>query len=252
MASTKRTIDNVSDAGEGEDNSPAKKLKPHFAQSDIITIFVDTGVHQETFYAHRDRLCSRSRFFAGCLNHDFSEAKTREIALGDDDTVAVASFLTWLYTGTFDVNESVAKRIPSIYAFADKICAEEYCNAIVDAYRTWARSEKKLMTISMLLELYARGLRHKSLTRYGVDDEIWDMVSDTKEASKNATILECHEKSLNSLKKYTSEPELAEDIMRLLLASHKTAPVSPDLRNNCEYHEHTEEGSCAARKLDKR
>ena len=112
---------------------PKKRAKTHFSQSGIVTIIVGKAEAQEDFEVHRDNISKKSKFFAGCLQHVFEEAAAKRIQLPDDEPIAVRTFIGWVYTEKINLNHVPWPKLPSVYAFADKICAEEYCNALLDS-----------------------------------------------------------------------------------------------------------------------
>ena len=60
---------------------------------------LEVGGEKVIFRVHRNLLCSKAKFFEGCLTSGFSEASENRIVFEKDSPIAVAKFIDWLYTG---------------------------------------------------------------------------------------------------------------------------------------------------------
>ncbi len=224
---------------------PKKKAKTRFSQSGIVTIIAGKDETQEEFEVHKDTICKKSKIFTGCLQHEFEEAASKRIQLPDDEPIAVCTFIEWVYTGPINLDDMPLPKLPSIYAFADKVCAEEYCNTLLDSTRAFLRKKNMYLNVGPLKELYRRNLRHKQLTSFAIEDMVHTIIAQTKVNSSTGKDLRLRAVHQENLTEISDVPELAEDVMKLFLSFH-TQPFSrPDSREGCCYHEHTEGTSCS-------
>ena len=188
--------------------------------------------------AHRDLLCMHSNFFAGCLNHDFTEAAKKEVVLATDTPEAVRSFLQWVYREKLEFADAYlnsSEILCSRYVFADKVCGEQYCNAFIDAVRACCLERKLYLHPNSIKALYNAGLQSKPLTKYAIEDTVHTIM--TKE---NAT-----DRDYESLSQIATHPELSKDFTKALVDFHHHPWSRPDQRKGCVYHEHADGKSCS-------
>ena len=228
---------------------PTKKTGGHFTQSGIVTVVAGKGKQQEQFVVHRDRLCDKSRFFEGCLKHDCVETETRRIELPDDRPVAVRTYINWAYTEKVNItlDKEIEANYPEIYAFADKVCAEDLCNCLVDSLMTFNTDTRSYMGIDRVERLYHLGLRHKQLTKFVVEDLVACVIGNAKVKSPDEQQKKNRAEILSEITSLCEIPELAEDVMKLMLAYHSGPVPLPEDREACYYHDHTEGNKCSAR-----
>ena len=67
--------------------------------SEPIAIVVGTEPHTKTWHLPKELLLNASSFFAAALNGNFTEAKSKMIALPEDISDAFSLFARWLYIG---------------------------------------------------------------------------------------------------------------------------------------------------------
>ena len=117
---------------------------------------------------HKELLCSKSRFFKACFTSGFAETTSSTVELPEDSTNDVEMFIEWLYHGAFQVGllSSKEPNTASAYAFATKIGADAYCNAIIDALLKHLKENKRGITILGLRQHYEAGCRDTPMGRF--------------------------------------------------------------------------------------
>ncbi|KAJ9622223.1 hypothetical protein H2204_011571 [Knufia peltigerae] len=113
--------------------APARSRKTtNFTGSEIVTILVD--VDEVEYYHHKDKLISKSPFFAACLASGMKEAQTKRVKLPEEDVEAFDCFADWIYEGSLP-NISIGEPVNSTmkaWILAEKLCMPKWQNALVD------------------------------------------------------------------------------------------------------------------------
>ncbi|ORY09972.1 BTB/POZ protein [Clohesyomyces aquaticus] len=80
------------------------------------------GPDEVPFDAHSEVLCNISPFFKAALNRDWTEARTKLIALPDEDPDAFTLFLRFAYTGSplHDDEKTTTLNLSRLWVMADK------------------------------------------------------------------------------------------------------------------------------------
>lgn len=102
---------------------------------DIITIYV--GPNATPFYVYKELVCRDSSFFRAALAGSFIEGESQTVSLPEDEVPVFKVYQTWLNAQelryTFD-HEDWWLHLAKLWIFADKVCAYQFSNKVVDAF----------------------------------------------------------------------------------------------------------------------
>ena len=112
---------------------------------EYITVVV--GKEKNKLAAHKNIICRSSDFFHAALNGEWKEAQEMTVSLPETRPDVFAAYLSWLYTGQLDTNESSdvkydkeisMSKLSEHHSLIDAYTLEEYVqdhlfrNAVVD------------------------------------------------------------------------------------------------------------------------
>jgi hypothetical protein len=102
-----------------------------------IIVRVGDEPERTDFSVHEDLICSRSRFFANAMRHDWKESEDRIVPLPDDLPSTFAIYRTWLYSGLltsrgFSTTEEWGV-LCSAYILGEKLQDSEFKDTVIDA-----------------------------------------------------------------------------------------------------------------------
>lgn len=109
----------------------------------LVTLIV--GPNMQRFYAHRDLLCSKTRYFDRMFNGHFEEAEALEAHFPDDDPHFFDVMLKFIYTSEIPMPNGVDLqnfgRWPHyidwslrVFATADKYELPDLCDQVIDLF----------------------------------------------------------------------------------------------------------------------
>ncbi|KAL8824096.1 MAG: hypothetical protein Q9191_005306 [Dirinaria sp. TL-2023a] len=102
---------------------------------DIVTIYV--GPNATPFYVYKELVCRDSSFFRAALGGSFAESREQKVSLPEDEVSVFKVYQTWLNAQelryTFD-HEDWWLHLSKLWIFADRMCAYQFSNEIVDAF----------------------------------------------------------------------------------------------------------------------
>lgn len=159
--------------------------------------------------------------------------------LKEDDPEVVKHFIDWLYAKKCEFNATISKAAGCDirFAFADKICAEAYCNDIVDAVRADYRIRHIFVNSKQLHSLYKQGLRGSELAKFGLKSAVYEA---TKWPANFAA------------KEYSNEwwscAELMQDFVEEMMEFQKKEWSQPYQWTGCQFHCHKDGSPCSAAK----
>ena len=212
-----------------------------FSESDIVSLLV--GPNEFRFRIHKELLLmSGSRFFTACLSNDFSESETNTIRLPEDEVLPVRVFVEWLYHGRFasaQFAEASGKQNANIFVFAEKVCAEGYCNDLVDAFQQTYKERKLWMIPEQLVWLAQKGLRHHGIYRFGVKVYVYFLMVSAKE-------LAVSDGFKRDLEGFGSDTNITSDVIMEILEYNQRPFKDPQTLKGCRYHQHKEGSVCSA------
>ena len=199
---------------------------------------LEVGPHKTIFRAHRDLLCSKSKFFEGCLGSGFSEALEKTVVLAEDSPKAVVAFLDWLYQHTVDVDvkQMHTGHLLSIYQFADKVCSEPYHNDLMDAIRK-SCNVTNCYPGGIVTRLYDMGLMESQLMNLGLDLWAYEMVKVPQEWING--------KLEEEMTAWSNRPKILPRLLRSVWEYQKSLPPQrPFSLTGCHYHTQAAGGKC--------
>ena len=203
------------------------------------------GKDETKFEVHKDLLCQHSSFFSGCLEADFAEASSKEILLPDDHPVAVRIFVKWIYNRQIDIEEELnaGHAIVPIYQFADKICAQEYHNHLMDAIVADIKKERKVHHPSAISMLYEKGLGRTPLATFILESYVFQMLSHP--GPWKARLAEASQEARMHTEAWYVIPELMKDWLAAIVDHQHQPRAKPSSETGCRYHRHEKEADCA-------
>lgn len=109
----------------------------------IVVIRAGTGHSVQEFAVHEAILRAHSPFFRTALDKKWREGKQRHIDLPQDDVEVVAAYVNWLYfkkvaskplaPPELPVDDGEYQYLARMYSFGDKVQADAFCDAVMDA-----------------------------------------------------------------------------------------------------------------------
>ncbi|OCK76077.1 hypothetical protein K432DRAFT_408480 [Lepidopterella palustris CBS 459.81] len=89
------------------------------------------------YTVHEDLICSRSRFFANAMRHDWKESSERLVPLPDDHPSTFAVYRTWLYSGLLATRGFSSLEeweiLCAAYILGEKLQDSEFKDTVIDA-----------------------------------------------------------------------------------------------------------------------
>lgn len=136
---------------------------------DTVDIFV--GPKRKIFRVHEALLCDRSDYFKATFQGEFTEAKSKELYLPEDNDASFELFVNWLYGGGHHFgqprNDEELAAFIGLLALAEKILVEHLRNFAMDQIRGYYRDSKARVLardLSFIFENTSAHLLQRSLT----------------------------------------------------------------------------------------
>lgn len=215
----------------------ASPSTPHFSKSEIVQIVVGKDKPQ-TFFIHRD-LVAPSKFFKACIESGMKESESKVITLPEDEPALVEVFIKWAYLKTIDVEDLRSHaNIVKLFAFADKICCEGYCNTLMDAVSKFDIERRLFWSVSLTAHIHQTGLRNSMLAKYATKDNVFTMLANSVTYAKNEPFTNLADLSI---------PEMVQDMFREILEYQKNPYARPATLDKCLFHTHADDSKCAAK-----
>jgi hypothetical protein len=212
----------------------------------MVTIQAGEGESAETWFVHRELLCSKSDFFKTCLESGMSESVDNKVVLKEDDPKVVAEFVSWLYTGKFriDLDGILGSFHPmyNLYFFADKIGSDNLCNQVVDAIRNGCKLYKALPACDIVADWCKNGQAELELTAFAVDSWAYEMVTSPEQWRTEGPLVR-----ENITKHWSTELLVVNKLLSALwkFNQNKDIKESPSELRGCHYHRHKEGAKCS-------
>lgn len=135
---------------------------------DIVTIYV--GPDDTPFYVYKELVCRDSSFFRAALTGSFAESQQQKVSLPEDEVSVFKVYQTWLNAQelryTFD-HEDWWLHLSKLWIFADRMCAYQFSNKIVDAFFKvfFDNTELDFATPKVVNYVYENTASHSALRR---------------------------------------------------------------------------------------
>jgi hypothetical protein len=218
---------------------------PRFTKSPVVTIQAGEGESVETWFVHRELLCSKSDFFKKCFESGMTEAVENKVVLKEDDPKVVAWFVNWLYTGKVQTDDTdsdpTLDALYPLYFFADKIGSDDLHNETIDLV-TYKSAITNSFPCKVIPEWCNKGHGESELVVWAIDEWAHNMTNAPQSWRKGDISA-----AQNIIKSRSAEPLL---VNKLLLAvwkynQNKDLKEAPSEVRGCHYHRHKEGAKCS-------
>ena len=126
-----------------------------------------------------------------------------------------------------------------VYQFGDKICLEEFCNALVGGYRSFCKKRDGIPGVRQLLGIYETGLGDSQMAKFFLKANVAEMLSTPDRYAEGYEADVINDCAKNS--------DLMRDFMNEVL--YQKRPYGEPVRwKGCQFHDHKDGSSCSAEK----